>query len=448
MAESLYKCDLSTISEPELYEALKSFLRLDEPPEVRPGEGYLLDFTQKWDDSALQTVAAFANAFGGLLVVGVTDLNGKPEKLLGFSAKGTGEIKTQIASSIATNLVPAPFFEIGLCSLPTDTGLMACVIRVSTSSEICMYTKKGDRRPVFVRVEDQSLPADAAQLRSLIEREQRVQTPESTYDRRLKAASPYLQVWTRHSQARVSPVLSSVWFYAFLCPATYQRTELDTNTEHQFGNLVLNNFQWHTRLVRTENARLELSRGKDFVKLRLIVPTHDHERGWYLSTFGDIGFATQVGWTIESQGYWSIYDTAADLVFLLKSARAWWERLGYYGKFRLSADLCTLSLKPRIDAMFYHFVATGLGSSLTLDSTAIDLRPVAVQTADDIRAHGVNPVVNAVAELESDYAAVSDHPQEAVSRVVNQLLRGLGYAADLAKLNQTIRLNMPSEQAK
>jgi len=55
--------------------------------------------------------------------------------------------------------------------LATDAGRKLSVVRVRETLEICLLAKKGEPHPVYVRNEDQSVPADASQLRALLEPE-------------------------------------------------------------------------------------------------------------------------------------------------------------------------------------------------------------------------------------------------------------------------------------
>ena len=168
MATDLYSADLRTISGNDVYKAITEFLRLDLPKENRPREGYLLDFKEELSDRFLHSVAAFANTFGGLLILGVKEDDGRPHEIVGVNAKG--ELKTQVASLIASNLFPSPPFDIAEADIPGDTDRKkVCAIRIRETPEICLLAKKGEKHPIYVRIEDQSGPADAAQIRSLLE---------------------------------------------------------------------------------------------------------------------------------------------------------------------------------------------------------------------------------------------------------------------------------------
>jgi hypothetical protein len=71
MSVDLYQDDLSRLTDAEIFKAVEAFTRIAEPIANRPREGAMLDFKEEWSDSALRTVAGFAHAFGGLLLIGV-----------------------------------------------------------------------------------------------------------------------------------------------------------------------------------------------------------------------------------------------------------------------------------------------------------------------------------------------------------------------------------------
>ncbi len=159
----LFTSDLDALSNAELYSAIGEFAR------EQPNEGWRHDFTEMWDDSALKTIASFANTLGGVLIVGAakskTDVY---SRLIG--AESETEYKTKIASAIATNISPTPHYKIFECHDPGNTRKKLCVVRVQSSTAVHLISKK-NVQPVYVRNEDQSIPADAVQLRRLIERE-------------------------------------------------------------------------------------------------------------------------------------------------------------------------------------------------------------------------------------------------------------------------------------
>ena len=169
MTVNLYTADFGSVGGTELYGAIEAFLRISEPLAERLSEGWTLEFKEQWSDEMLRHAAAFANTFGGILIVGVSEKDGKPQEIVGAQLRT--ELKTQIASSISANISPTPTFQIAECLHPKDRSKRIAVVRIRNVSKL-HYLMKGDK-PVYVRNEDESRPATAIQLRSLIEQRTR-----------------------------------------------------------------------------------------------------------------------------------------------------------------------------------------------------------------------------------------------------------------------------------
>ncbi|PYV29359.1 MAG: hypothetical protein DMG22_23210 [Acidobacteria bacterium] len=291
MGIDLYKADLARISSAELYEAVKSFTRVDEDLDQRPREGYVLDFKQEWGDKALQTVAAFATTFGGLLLIGVSENDGRPDKCVGVQEKG--ELKTRLASIIAGNMVPVPPFWIADCRLPQDATRSLAAVRVGQSKEVCLITKKGESHPVYVRFEDQSVPANAAQLRSLIDKEKRAIRPEGYTARRANEFQNTLNVYKKRAQGSGIEG-SQTFFRVFLVPDDHPRIEIDLTVENRFRETVYRNFQGHKGLLSGTAAEDTKGPKDSFLMALTLSPAgYDYERRWAFTASGDVGFVTQ-----------------------------------------------------------------------------------------------------------------------------------------------------------
>ncbi|HTP88968.1 MAG TPA: ATP-binding protein, partial [Bryobacteraceae bacterium] len=107
----LYTEDLGAILATELYAAVEEFTHIKQPPADRLEEGYLIDFKKDWGKDTIKSVAAFANTFGGILLVGVTEQSGRADEIIGVHANNREEIKTKYASSIASNITPTPSYQ-------------------------------------------------------------------------------------------------------------------------------------------------------------------------------------------------------------------------------------------------------------------------------------------------------------------------------------------------
>lgn len=106
MAVDLFSADYFRLTDSDLYVAIEEFTRQSLPQSDRTQEGYTVDFKQQWNDDSLRVVAAFANTFGGIILIGVSEAGGRAKDLVGEVSKG--ELKTRLASSIAANISRLP----------------------------------------------------------------------------------------------------------------------------------------------------------------------------------------------------------------------------------------------------------------------------------------------------------------------------------------------------
>jgi hypothetical protein len=93
--------------------------------EQDPPESLTLEFKEKYSPSLVKSVAAMANSYGGLIVVGVTDKQGD-DRVVGVPENAI----TQVASGCHTRLEPPWEPEIVVLPLPEKPGQQLLVIRV------------------------------------------------------------------------------------------------------------------------------------------------------------------------------------------------------------------------------------------------------------------------------------------------------------------------------
>jgi hypothetical protein len=422
MTRGLYRFDLQRSSAAELYAAVDEFTATKQPVEQRPREGYLLDFKQQWSDTALHTVAAFANTFGGLLIIGVTDIDGRPEKIIG--EPWPGELKTRIGNIIASNLLPCPRSEIGECSLPSDPASKVCVVRVSETPEICLITKKGEQ-PVRVRVEDTSPPADAARLRDLLQRKRSKDVYHSQLNARREAWKSLFHVTVQNAQDPNNRVMSRSRLWSVIFPVAHPEIEIDINVESRFYSIV----QKHFPFYGSDDERVENGpRSRDSFRTRRLILSHDFERAWQFDTSGTFGLVSQARWGDANNGpYWSLCDMIIDLALLLRSSRDFWQSFGYFGGAQLVVRMDIQGLKLLTDRhgfppIFYQHYP-----------------PI----ARDALARSPNPITTNPLEEDLNVNAQTDDIY-AISRLVNLLMRAQGHATDLTKLERSIGGVIPS----
>jgi hypothetical protein len=421
MPADLYHADLKSITGADLYQSILDFTGVDRPTDERPKEGYLLDFKKEIGDSSIQTIAALANTFGGLVFLGVDDDHGRPNRLVGIPYPG--ELKTHLANLIGSNLVPCPTFEIAECALPKDGSRKLAVVRVRETQEVCLVTKKGEKHPVYVRVEDKSEPADASALRALLERKRQVQNAVEELQARVARLRSRLVMTWQDSTGGI--VRSDTFLRPLICPTAHPLLPLDLIVERRFSELVLT--PGIASLITNGDAKHELQRSRDWFEIRLSEPSLKYERRWLLTDHADVGFITQTKWPMPgTKGEWSLYDLAADLIAVTKMAKEFWRSTDYYGRFRIEAELQVRDLRLSVASSGFqplYYGQLGHIGRLQRKVLAIVDHP---QPAGD-------------ASGDFSYQDLNLQLDEVVAGVLNQLLRSLGHGTEIEKLKGVVR---------
>ena len=178
---------------------VKGFLGDDGPVESRLREGARVEFkgsgpTDEIDSSSIcKAVAAFSNAWGGLVFVGLAGQ--KPEgswKEIKGIKRGGSELGTRLNAIIRTGVQPAPRVSIGVVQLPGDGGPRdLAVIRVEEGDwPPYVYWATKNEQKIVVRSNDESLPPKLLELDALYER--RARTSKAS-ERRMPLGLPGLK---------------------------------------------------------------------------------------------------------------------------------------------------------------------------------------------------------------------------------------------------------------
>jgi hypothetical protein len=423
MSDDLYHANLKSITGTELYQSILAFTSVDRANDERPREGYLLDFKQELGDKFIPVIASLANTFGGLVILGVSDDAGRPDSLVGIAS--SGELKTRVANLIGSNLVPCPMFDTAECALPNDAGKKLCVIRVRETQEVCLITTKGVKNPIYVRVEDKSEPADAAALRALLERKRQIQNVVEDLQSRL---GKFRERLVFSSQDSFGGIVSSETFCRLLfCPTEHPLLPLDIVVENQFTELVLN--PGLISLILNRDAEREFQRSRDWFEIRFFDPSLGYQRRWHVTNRGDVGFITEMNWPSEGlKGLWSLYDLTADLIGIAKVVKEFWQLTGYYGSFRLEAELQVKDLRLKVEKdgfrpLYYQRLGQIVSMPLQRDIVVI----------------AENPKYTGDASADFSYQDLDLSLDDIVADVLNQLLRSLGHGPTIEKLKLAVR---------
>lgn len=430
MAADLYRDDFSRLTDVEVYTAIEAFTRILEPLDVRPRESFVLDFKEGWSERALRTVAGFAHTFGGLLIVGVSEKDAQPDKLVGVES--LGELKTSIASSIATNISPTPAYEIAECGLPGAAGRKLAVVRVRQGNQLFYLTRKGER-PIYVRNEDESVPADAAQLRSLIDR--KTQSSQSQSETANRVAALRNAVGLRKTAEVEGNNRIPTNLQIILAPIDYPGLTLDSSVEQEFRKLLHRSFAFR---YSSGNCERTEERYISFYEWRWFRSSDRRESAWRLTSDGDMAYATQarVQLANEANPSWSLGDTLADLLLVLAVARSLWRRTAsYYGEAQLLVNLNVQNLE------FYPPSTADLWPQATPEAfyKTHDFNS-AMQESVVTLAPQPSPTTFATAVFNSGLPHDASDVAETVASVLNQLVRGLHHSADLKMLRRAVEV--------
>jgi hypothetical protein len=432
-----YKDDLGTVPAADLFAAIEEFTGVALAPENRTPEGYLLDFKQEWSEKAVKTVAAFANTFGGLLIVGVSERDGRADQIVGINVGPRQELRTSIASSIASNISPTPPYEIWNLVMPQDPSKQLCVIRVRKGAGIHLWTKK-DECPVYVRNDSESRRADAAALQALLT--MRSGPNVATEGPHGPSISPFF-VTRAAGGAEDGRERSATFLEISIAPEVPLKVYLDLAIEEKISSIISSSYPEPVGLWPTLTA----TRSRSWYQLTYLNKSSDYEMHWAMDDRGGCHFCTQsrVTWHLspEKKEFWSVSDLMTNIGSAISVAHQFWQFVGYMGEGSLKAGIKVGSLPllswyhPQLGENTYipgFYTGNGAVRPATpLASSAMRL------ASEPVASWGKRE--SGAAETEINFASRSGNRAEAVALATNQILRDLGYAAKLADLKRCLQ---------
>jgi hypothetical protein len=165
---NLFSADLDNV----LITDLEDFLAINAPIEQRPPEGLRIDYKLKEPTDLSETVAAFANTFGGLILIGVESVRTKhnfPTALPGEAFPG-GDVKARIAGKVLSQVTPRPEISIGVAPLPSQHDRVVVVVRVQPGAWPPYEFSMSNAVRIPVRIQDTNRQATVREIEQLIQR--------------------------------------------------------------------------------------------------------------------------------------------------------------------------------------------------------------------------------------------------------------------------------------
>jgi hypothetical protein len=420
MSIDLFSAEYGTLNNEQAFSAIASFA------EAQPTESNRHDFKAIWKDNAIKDVAAFANTLGGILVIGV-EKNQKDHtaKVVGVTSKS--ELMTGIASAIATNISSTPPYDILECHDPKDQTKRFCVVRVRSDGRLFLVTKKDISSPVWVRNADQTIRADAAQLRGMIEREkQSLNTAnESLPYRRTKNLLDDMPIGVQYPNWPAAGwQRSETYLKLALSPLENKFRPIDGLDEQQFTSLVR---KLNRRIQQTFGGGSSIGkdaqdRSANFYEYRWYHTKLDYEGRWRITNTLDVAHATQ----IAEDGQWSIMDVVSYTALLLTMGGLWWKSMGYFGDGILTAELSVknLQLLRGSQGQFGGLFKPWKGDYA--------VGPDAMILGENIRDEASGTMNINPASMNNEFASI-------ITKLMNGLFRSLGHAVIVKEFEESLR---------
>jgi len=146
-------------------------------------ESVHLDYKQDIDASLAKTIAAMANTWGGIIIIGVEDEDSKP-KLPAVGVSYKEHLREQINNIILGNITPPLFPEVHVCRSEDDKTAFI-VIRVPQSNLTPHAIKRNTR--VYIRTDTSNEPEELASIDRILwlvdKRNKSVEMKNDFYDR-------------------------------------------------------------------------------------------------------------------------------------------------------------------------------------------------------------------------------------------------------------------------
>lgn len=386
-------------------------------------ESFRLDFKQQWEPEKLcPSVGAMANSYGGLLVLGVSD---DRRKFLGVIPPKNSDLKTQISSVIAARFAPVPLFEVHTCpaprdpAAPNDPATLLVVIRVMPQPRLHLYLK--GNQPVYVRNEDQTVPANAAQLQALLER---VRNAERMAPQAINPLEPIaVDFYVSKALDPTARTQTGTCFKIGLAPESPSKLTVDIGMERMFERLIRENYpSIGQRLSDGLGSTVAESRDRrdSWYRYKYHEFEGDHEAAWALNNRGRVQYICQVEGNGRFSRLWSIADLFVNIESTLQLADAFWKAIGYFGAGQLAATIAVTNLVPHCDDQ--NYLPLFFDAKYALPRTAFD------QLA------GSYPVSESSASLLLTYDGRTSNRRKTLMEIGNQLLRNLRFSVDSSQL--------------
>ena len=314
--------------------------------------------------------------------------------------------------------------------MPNDPSRRLCVVRVRESKKIHYLLRKG-QSPVYVRNEDQAIPAAAAELRQLVQREKESSDNSSRFEENLKPILDLLQV-TKATGAGTSKERlqgrskADSSLKVVVSPERALTVPLDYSLEQEIDGVVAGMFPISAKAVAGGTAEPSVMRHKSYFRIQHLHDSLNKDSKWLFNSHGNFGYGTTFATNFGSAFIWSLPDLALEITAAIKAAHQLLTMVGYLGEAQIN-----VYIEPGVSTLHKE---RGTLPALLYQQLAIHPWP---QVIPDIPQ--TQRAVTATASFNSTFWSRTDSIADTVGDLLNQLLRDMNYGADLKQLQRYCR---------
>jgi hypothetical protein len=304
---NLFTDPLSAVTAKDIGE----FLCLTCPENQRPQEGTQIDYKTDLPQDLGDTIAAFANTYGGLIFIGVKSDKAKQNIPVAMpGAKIGGDVRARLTDRIISTVYPRPDFEVHSAPMGA-AGESVVLIRVRQGTFPPYEYSQGATIRIPVRVQDTNRQATVREIEDLFKRrETSNRSPEELVTNYLDSDRFFCAV-----EGIPDPFIHKV----VIVPRVALQLRLDSKLEKAFRALIRSCFQTSREFTGVQSPGPYLQ--AEYLKS----PSH---RIWRIWPSAALGFAANHS---RLRGPEPIGNLAADLLFSCRLAARLFEDHGYFG---------------------------------------------------------------------------------------------------------------------
>jgi hypothetical protein len=312
ISRDLFSIDLDTLT----FDDIVHFTGVTRPENERPQEGVRLDYKVQIPEGLGDDVTAFANTYGGIIILGVEADKIKQNIAVRIPGiQGKPDIKSTVVNKILSTIYPRPPISVGVIVHNENPDHVIVVIRVDESLATPHMFIAGRKNRISIREGDNNNNASLQQIEALFKKKEIFASEDFTANRigDLYIVKEYDGQDSRSGNEHLLTLL----------PLGDLKIRLDRRREQKFEKDV------KTIFYRDKNFDISQRHAK-YYQIEERNKDKDYHRAWRLNSFGGIEFISQIGKGIPRQE--NLGDMLIDTLMTMQLYRTLLEEFGHFGR--------------------------------------------------------------------------------------------------------------------